>query len=152
MDPPSLILTMVPSAEHQSRASPRSSRQGGSIFGVDTQASRELLRDQLVNMVAQEERDGYQASDYMRYYQQLQNQKPRVSKNIDERCRTSICGWMYRVADHFSIDREGTRLHVFHNSCSTCWYNQSVITSHLLPFYLCIIQSFRLPCHTSIAY
>ena len=29
------------------------------------------------------------------------------TKGIDEGCRTSICGWMYRVADHFAIDREG---------------------------------------------
>ena len=114
MDPPavlsapSLKLTMVSSTEHPSSVWSRNGSQGqGSIsHSAEVQSSRELLYDQLCNMIAQEERDGYKCCDYLRYYSP-QSEKPKASKNIDEGCRASICGWMYRVADHFSIDREG---------------------------------------------
>ena len=114
MDPsslatPSLKLTMVSSASEQQLDGSSQSTQGGIIHGIESQASRELRYDQLCNMIAQEERDGYKCSEYLSYYS-TQPEKRRVSKNIDEGCRTSICGWMYRVADHFAIDREGELL------------------------------------------
>ncbi|KAL7530857.1 hypothetical protein ACHAXR_003714 [Thalassiosira sp. AJA248-18] len=96
---------MVSSVEHHSSGSSRNTRQGDIIHGGETRASRELLYDQLCNMIAQEERDGYKSCDYLSYYPQ-EPERPKASKNIDEGCRTSICGWMYRVADHFGIDRE----------------------------------------------
>jgi hypothetical protein len=79
--------------------------RGGIIYGVDAQSSRDLLYDQLHNMIAQEKRDGYRCHDYLRFYS-LQPEKRKTPK-IDAGCRTSICAWMYRVADHFTIDREG---------------------------------------------
>jgi hypothetical protein len=83
-----------------------SSVRGGIVFGDDAQSSRNLLYDQLHNMIAQEERDGYRCCDYLSFYPvQLEDRK--TPKRIDAGCRTSICGWMYRIADHFKIDREG---------------------------------------------
>lgn len=98
MDPPAIAtpsfkLAMVPSAATAPASCPP-----------------DLVYDQLCNMVAQETRDGYKCCDYLRCYyspHSLQPEKERSAKKIDEGCRTSICGWMYRVADHFSIDREG---------------------------------------------
>ena len=95
---------------------------GGGVSGSSSNnnnrspASSELLYDQLCNMIAQEERDGYKCCDYLSYYPgrspsssltDIRKSKSSKTKGIDEGCRTSICGWMYRVADHFAIDREG---------------------------------------------
>eukprot|EP00571_Detonula_confervacea_P009607 CAMPEP_0172318214 /NCGR_PEP_ID=MMETSP1058-20130122/34187_1 /TAXON_ID=83371 /ORGANISM="Detonula confervacea, Strain CCMP 353" /LENGTH=357 /DNA_ID=CAMNT_0013032975 /DNA_START=109 /DNA_END=1182 /DNA_ORIENTATION=- len=102
---PSLKLTMVSSTDYQSSDSPRDNALGGIIHGVNPPSSRELIYDQLCNMIVQEARDGYKSCDYLRYYS-TQSEKPKASQDIDEGCRTSICGWMYRVADHFAIDRE----------------------------------------------
>jgi len=104
---PSLKLTMVPSTHHASPSSSNDAQsQGSSMYGANARSSRELIYDQLRNMIAQEEKDGYKCCDYLSYYS-VHPKKPRkASKNIDEGCRTSICGWMYRVADHFDIDRE----------------------------------------------
>mmetsp|Transcript_27026 Transcript_27026/g.56306 ORF Transcript_27026/g.56306 Transcript_27026/m.56306 type:complete len:348 (+) Transcript_27026:276-1319(+) len=104
MNPPSLKLAMVSRAAHQSDGSSQSI-PWDVIHGLETGAPQELLYDQLCNMVAQEERAGYKCCDYLRYYSPQQGVS-RASKSIDEGCRTSICGWMYRVADHFAIDRE----------------------------------------------
>ena len=115
MDPPaitsarSLRLTIVSSFDDQfpSHSPSTNSVRGGNLFGDDdTLSSRYLLYDQLHNMIAQEERDGYRCCDYLSFYSvQLEDRK--TPKRIDAGCRTSICGWMYRVADHFTIDREG---------------------------------------------
>jgi len=89
---------------------------GSNNNNTRSQASSELLYDQLCNMIAQEERDGYKCCDYLSYYPgrspsssstDIRKSKSSKTKGIDEGCRTSICGWMYRVADHFAIDREG---------------------------------------------
>ncbi len=113
MDPPgltspqSLKLTMVSSFDdHFPSHSQCNSVRGGIIYGVGAQSSRDLLYDQLHNMIAQEKRDGYKCCDYLSFYS-LQPEKRKTPKNIDASCRTSICGWMYRVADHFTVDREG---------------------------------------------
>jgi len=93
---------------------------GSNNNNTRSQASSELLYDQLCNMIAQEERDGYKCCDYLSYYSgrspssssstDIRKSKSSKTKGIDEGCRTSICGWMYRVADHFAIDREGKLL------------------------------------------
>lgn len=113
MDPPgltsplSLKLTTVSSfGDHFPSHSQCNSVRGGIIYGVGAQSSRDLLYDQLHNMIAQEKRDGYKCCDYLSFYP-LQPEKRKTPKNIDASCRTSICGWMYRVADHFTVDREG---------------------------------------------
>ena len=117
---PTLKLLRVSSYEYSSSSG--SSRNSGATTGctvnhgssiVETApANRDLLYDQLCSMIAQEERDGYKCCDYLSYYSMRpspssEEKKSKSLKNIDEGCRTSICGWMYRVADHFSIDREG---------------------------------------------
>lgn len=107
MDPPALPtpsfqLTLVTLADHHTDGR---GTKWDAFRGIDAKASRELRYDQLCNMIAQEERDGYKCCDYLSYYS-MQPAKSRASKNIDGGCRTSICSWMYRVADHFSIDRE----------------------------------------------
>ncbi len=79
----------------------------GIARGVKNHSTLELLYDQLYIMVAQEEVAGYRSCDYLSYYSH-QADMPKAQKSIDLACRTSICGWMYRVADHFLIDREGT--------------------------------------------
>ena len=122
---PSLQLTRASSYEYDSSNDTNSSTNSatrGVIFhdigggGGGSQSSRELLYDQLCNMIAQEERDGYKCCDYLSYYpgrSSSENSKAKSSKSIDESCRTSICGWMYRVADHFAIDREGELLRIY---------------------------------------
>ncbi|KAL7538485.1 hypothetical protein ACHAWF_006144 [Thalassiosira exigua] len=107
MDPPALTmpplkLTMMPTVGNEPVY--QSCRERNSD-GAQTRASRELLMDQLRNMIAQEDMDGYKCCDYLSLYF-IQSNKQRATKKIDEGCRTSICGWMYRVADHFAIDRE----------------------------------------------
>lgn len=102
---PSLKLTMVSSNDYQSSDSPMCNALGGSTHGANSPYNRDLIYDQLCNMIAQDARDGYKCCDYLRYYS-THSETPKASKNIDEGCRTSICGWMYRVADHFDIDRE----------------------------------------------
>lgn len=112
MDPPastapSVRLTMTSSVE------PDSIRQNNGIAydGGEPHATRGILYDQLRNMIAQEERDGYKCCDYLSFYSPEHEEKPKATKSIDEGCRTSICGWMYRVADHFCLDREGKNPH-----------------------------------------
>eukprot|EP00581_Thalassiosira_minuscula_P000706 CAMPEP_0183737462 /NCGR_PEP_ID=MMETSP0737-20130205/52073_1 /TAXON_ID=385413 /ORGANISM="Thalassiosira miniscula, Strain CCMP1093" /LENGTH=337 /DNA_ID=CAMNT_0025971747 /DNA_START=141 /DNA_END=1154 /DNA_ORIENTATION=+ len=95
---------MVPSAEQRFGGSSRSTQRGVNHV-TEVQASRDLLYDQLRNMMTQENRGGYKCCDYLSYYSP-QSEKPRASRGIDVGCRASICSWMYRVADHFSIDRE----------------------------------------------
>lgn len=78
------------------------SRDGRCIFnGTGSPASRDVQCDQLVTMLRQEERDSYRCCDYM------QNYPHQGEKSINEVCRTSIAEWMYRVVDHFRVDREG---------------------------------------------
>jgi hypothetical protein len=95
---PSLELATAISSfdQHPHTHSPRNcAAQGCIISNVDL--SRDLLYEQLYNMIAQEEREGYRCTDYLRHY------SPRT---IDESCRTLICAWMYNVVDEFEIDRE----------------------------------------------
>ena len=120
---PTLKLTRASSYEYDSgSSSTNSASRGGGIThciggaGSGSNSSKELIYDQLCNMIAQEERDGYKCCDYLSYYpgrSSSENNKSKSSKSIDESCRTSICGWMYRVADHFAIDREGELLRVY---------------------------------------
>lgn len=115
MDPPAsttpaVRLTMVSSAEPHSGGSSPTPHHNGQVATYDavSAASRDLMYDQLCNMIAQEERDGYKCCDYLSHYSPNQpSEKSKGSKSIDEGCRTSICGWMYRLTDHFGIDREG---------------------------------------------
>lgn len=95
---PSLELaTAISSFDQYISHSPKNSAQVGIIHGVEAQTSRDLLYDQLYNMIAQEEREGYRCNYYLRFF------SPRT---IDESCRALICAWMYHVADEFEIDRE----------------------------------------------
>ncbi|KAL3778214.1 hypothetical protein ACHAW5_009616 [Stephanodiscus triporus] len=106
MSAPSLKLRMVSSFDdHFPSHSPRSNVRGGIIYGVEAQSSRDLLYDQLYKMIAQEERAGYRCCDYLSFYSP-QQEKRKSPKSIDANCRSSICKWMYRVADHYAIDRE----------------------------------------------
>ena len=108
---PSLQLTRASSYDYDDSSNTNLSTNSATrgifqdIGGGGSQSSRELLHDQLCNMIAQEERSGYKCCDYLSYYPK--SKSSTKSKSIDEGCRTSICGWMYRVADHFAIDREG---------------------------------------------
>ena len=119
---PTLKLTRASSYDYDSGSSSTNSASRGGIThcivgaGSGSNSSKELIYDQLCNMIAQEERDGYKCCDYLSYYpgrSSSENNKAKSSKSIDESCRTSICGWMYRVADHFAIDREGELLRIF---------------------------------------
>ncbi|KAL7444079.1 hypothetical protein ACHAXH_009925 [Discostella pseudostelligera] len=104
---PSMDLTMLTPFGSHSYHSSIGDNDGGinRMRGVENQCSRELRYDQLYNMIAQEEVPEYGCCDYLSYYSP-QAEKPKIQKSIDVACRTSICGWMYRVADHFMIDRE----------------------------------------------
>lgn len=105
---PSMDLIMVtPFGSHSYQSSTGENDDGMiSLPGNEGQCSQELLYDQLYNMIAQEDVIGYKCCDYLSYYSH-ETDKPKAQRNIDVACRTSICGWMYRVADHFMIDREG---------------------------------------------
>ena len=105
---PSMDLTMVtPYGGHSYHSSTGANDDSTiRVIGAKIQCSRQLLYDQMYNMIAQEEVIGYRCCDYLSYYS-CQAEKPKAQKSIDVACRTSICGWMYRVADHFMIDREG---------------------------------------------
>lgn len=97
------------------------STQEDMINGVTSQtSSRDMRRDQLRAMMIQEDREGYKCSDYLSYYTETSSvietvggdvgctlRRPAiVVKNLNVSCRTSICEWMYRVVDHFGVDRE----------------------------------------------
>lgn len=104
---PSLELATAISSfdQHPHTHSPRNcAAQGCIISNVDL--SRDLLYEQLYNMIAQEEREGYRCTDYLRHY------SPRT---IDESCRTLICAWMYNVVDEFEIDRESESMFYWYN-------------------------------------
>jgi hypothetical protein len=141
MDPPALIsapslkLRMVSSFDdHFSSHSPRSNVRGGIIYGVEAESSRDLLYDQLYKMIAQEERAGYRCCDYLSFYSP-QPEKRKSPKSIDANCRTSICKWMYRVADHYAIDREGELMSCFELSDAyafRCTYQLIASTSPFL--------------------
>ena len=105
---PSMDLIMVtPFGNHSYSYRSSIDNNGDGIVHEENRCSRELLYDQLYNMIAQEEVAGYRCCDYLSYYSP-QPEMPRAQRTIDVACRTSICGWMYRVADHFMIEREGT--------------------------------------------
>lgn len=82
-----------------------------SIFtdGAGTPASRDVQYDQLTTMLRQEERDSYRCCDYLQNYPSGfdDDALSQGEKSINEACRTSIAEWMYRVVDHFRVDREG---------------------------------------------
>lgn len=118
---PSLQLTMMPLSE-RSPDCISASTQEDMINGVTSQtSSRDMRRDQLRAMMIQEDREGYKCSDYLSYYTETSSvietvggdvgctlRRPAiVVKNLNVSCRTSICEWMYRVVDHFGVDREG---------------------------------------------
>ena len=77
--------------------------------GAGSHASREVQYDQLTTMLRQEERDSYQCCDYLQNYPSAYDDDAlsQGEKSINEACRTSIAEWMYRVVDHFRVDREG---------------------------------------------
>ncbi|KAK1741634.1 cyclin family protein [Skeletonema marinoi] len=80
-----------------------------SIFdGAGTHASRNVQYDQLTTMLRQEERDSYRCCDYLQNYPSGfdDDALSQGEKSINEACRTSIAEWMYRVVDHFRVDRE----------------------------------------------
>ena len=70
---------------------------------------RDEQYDQLTTMLRQEERDGYHCCDYLQNYSSNVDDSVLSlgEKSINELCRTSIAEWMYRVVDHFRVDREG---------------------------------------------
>lgn len=122
---PSLKLIMLPLSERHSYGMPGSAQED-LVHEVATRENPHLRRDQLRNMISQEERDGYKCADYMSYYSStssssniqsdlLGNGFSEVacrktsgsSKKLNVSCRSSICEWMYRVIDHFGADREG---------------------------------------------
>ena len=75
----------------------------------DAAADKELMFDQIATMLSSEEK--YKSCDYLLYYANESSDGARTSsRSIDEGCRTSISAWMYRVADHFQINREGKSL------------------------------------------
>ena len=77
------------------------------VFSGDgAAADKELMFDQIATMLSSEEK--YKSCDYLMYYANESADGARTSnRSIDEGCRTSISAWMYRVADHFQIHREG---------------------------------------------
>ena len=77
--------------------------------GTGTHASRDVQYDQLKTMLRQEERGSYRCCDYLQNYPSGLDDDTlsQGEKNINETCRTSIAEWMYRVVDHFRVDREG---------------------------------------------
>lgn len=91
-------------------------RGGDCIFdGARSHASREVQYDQLTTMLRQEERNSYRCTDYLQNYPSAfdDDSLSQGEKNINEACRTSIAEWMYRVVDHFRVDREGKLYFIF---------------------------------------
>ena len=76
-----------------------------SSFCADTR------RESLSAMMAQEDLDIYRVCDYLESYDQRDydddDNDAERGNHLNATCRTSICEWMYRVVDHFGVDREG---------------------------------------------
>lgn len=128
---PHLKLPMIPISERYSYGL-RKSTQEEIIIEMARYESPEMRRDQLRSMISQEQRHGYQCSDYMIYYASRAEETSMTStlsmknefgdiantngngcsKQLNISCRTSICEWMYRVMDHFSVDREGMTIFI----------------------------------------
>lgn len=86
------------------------SRDERCIFDGETpSASQNVQYDQLTTMLHQEERGNYSCCDYLQNYSSGfdDDTMSQGEKSINEACRTSIAEWMYRVVDHFRVDREG---------------------------------------------
>lgn len=61
-------------------------------------------------MMSQEDLEVYQVCDYLESYDQSEDEEENDDgrgNHLNAACRTSICEWMYRVVDHFGVDREG---------------------------------------------
>jgi hypothetical protein len=81
--------------------------QENTIASIRSVCPPDLRRDTLSAMVAQEALEMYQCCDYMVSYDQTEDDDEGFGNHLNETCRTSICEWMYRVVDHFGVDREG---------------------------------------------
>lgn len=91
------------------------------IGAIRSASCPEMRREELSVMMTQEKLEVYQCCDYLAAPDDDDHEFCDYSDDDDEdeidamdagsslnaACRTSICEWMYRVVDHFGVDREG---------------------------------------------
>jgi hypothetical protein len=81
------------------------------IAEIKSSLCSETRREALSAMLAQEVLDVYHVCDYLESYDQTDDEEDNLDdgkgNHLNAICRTSICEWMYRVVDHFGVDREG---------------------------------------------
>ena len=102
---PSLTLPTAPSTD--------------TIGAIRSASSPEMRREELSVMMTQEKLEVYQCCDYLAaedderdfcdYSDDEEDEVDAVDagNSLNAACRTSICEWMYRVVDHFGVDRQG---------------------------------------------
>ncbi|KAL7480869.1 hypothetical protein ACHAW6_006534 [Cyclotella cf. meneghiniana] len=90
------------------------------IGAIRSASCPEMRREELSAMMTQEKLEVYQCCDYLAAPDDDDHELCDYSDDDDEdeidamdagsslnaACRTSICEWMYRVVDHFGVDRE----------------------------------------------